>query len=295
MEVAMPRDVRGAVDDILTAYDPSTPQPTAEALRNLWLQFDPNRTAESFSAQARAEQEVVGIPIPDLRSIAKQVAKPAARQVDAYLPLMRLLWDGFGREGRVVALIPMGKMTLKAPERMIPLLRELCRSCVTWEDADRLAMDALESVVRRDPERWMSEVKPWLTDGSNWVRRAGVTVVGRLPMKHPELTSTCLQLAEGLLMDEDTDVRRAVSFAIRLSARSDPEAVRSFLERNVPPKDARATWVLCDTIRSMGKKLLPTFLPLLPAYEKWAADPDLDARLRRSVESAARTLRRVRS
>jgi hypothetical protein len=49
--------------------------------------------------------------------------------------------------------------------------------------------------------------------------------------------------------------------------------------------------VLCDAIRSMARKLLPEFAPLLPLYERWAADPELAARERRSVESAVRALR----
>jgi hypothetical protein len=48
-----------------------------------------------------------------------------------------------------------------------------------------------------------------------------------------------------------------------------------------------------DAIRSMTKKFLPEFVPLLPLYEQWAADPSLVARDRRSVESAVKTLRRM--
>jgi hypothetical protein len=96
-----------------------------------------------------------------------------------------------------------------------------------------------------------------------------------------------------LLLDQETEVKKAVSFAVRLCARGDAAAVRDFLASRVPPADAVATWVLCDAIRSMAKKLLPTFAPLLPTYQRWAADPDLDGRDRRSVESAVATLEKA--
>ena len=110
-------------------------------------------------------------------------------------------------------------------------------------------------------------------------------------MKHSAYTSRCLELIDPLLPDQDTDVKKGVSFAIRLCARGQTEPVREFLARHVPPEDPAATWVLCDAIRSMAKQLLPAFESLLPLYEKWAADPELMAKDRRSVESAVKKMR----
>jgi hypothetical protein len=110
-------------------------------------------------------------------------------------------------------------------------------------------------------------------------------------MKDPAYTVHCLQLTERLLFDEDSDVQRAVSFAIRLAARGEIAPVRDFLARHVPPENPAATWVLCDAIRRMTKTFLPEFVPLLPNYERWAEDPKLSAKDRRSVESAAKKLK----
>lgn len=287
----MNKGIAEQVEPILAAYDPDAPRATADVLRALWLQFDPKSMA-GIKAEQRAQQETVGIPVPVLKSIGKEVSKIARKRVEDFIPLTRLLWDDYGREGRVVAAIPLGAMELTEPEAMIPLLMEMCRSCVTWEDADQFAMSALEPVVRQDPENWLSAIEPWLDDENKWVRRAGVIVVGRLPMKHPVYATRCLELTERLLLDEEVDVKRAVSFAIRLVARGQIEPVRDFLARHVPPAAGpAATWVLCDAIRSMTKKFLHEFVSLLPLYEQWAADPALSARDRRSVESAARTLK----
>jgi 3-methyladenine DNA glycosylase AlkD len=286
----MTADVKESVRSILENYDPGEPGPTADRLRELWLQFEP-KSIEVIKAEQRAQQETVGIPVPILKAIGKEVAKPARKQVDAYLPLARLLWTNYGREGRVVAVHALGPMELVEPERVMPLLLELCRTCLTWEDADQLAMNALEPIVRKEPERWLPALQPWLADENKWLRRAGITAAGRLPMKQPAHTARCVEMTEQLLPDEEVDVKRAVSFAIRLCARGEVGPVRDFLARHVPPQDPTATWVLCDAIRSMAKKLLPEFTPLLPSYEAWAADPGLSATDRRSVQSAVGTLR----
>lgn len=289
----MKEKLTGELAEILPNYDSTLPGATADKLRDLWLQFDP-KSIEVIKAKLREQQETIGIPVPVLRSIGKAIGIEARRRVDEFLPLAQLLWDEYGREGRVVAAIPLGAMELINPGRVVPLLREMCRTCLTWEDADRLAMDALEPIVRKKPEEWLDAVEPWLEDENKWVRRAGVTVVGRLPMKHPEYAAQCLVLIERLLHDDEDDVKKAVSFAIRLVARGNIRPVREFLSGRVPAKDPAAIWVLSDVIRSMTKDYLPQFLELLPLYERWAADQSLNVRERRSVDSAIRTLKQAK-
>ena len=285
-------DIVDQVGVILDSYDPGVPSATADALRELWLGFEPKSMA-GIKAEQRAQQETVGIPVAVLKSIGKAIGKTARKRVDDFTPLARLLWDEYGREGRVVAVTPLGMMELADPEKLVPMLMAMCRTCVTWEDADQLAMNALEPIVRKEPEAWLPAIEPWLSDENKWVRRAAVTVAGRLPTKYPAYTTQCLELAERLLLDEETDVKKAVSFAIRLAARGEVVPVRDFLARHVPPTDPAATWVLCDAIRSMATKLLPEFAPLLPLYAQWATDPALSGKDRRSVESAIKTLRNV--
>ncbi len=285
-------EIAEQVRSILTTYNPQAPRAVAGDLRALWLQFEPT-SMEGIKAELREEQETAGTPIAVLRSIGREIARVARRRVEDFIPLTKLLWDDYGREGRAVALFPLGAMEVVDPETIVPLLWELCRSCVTWEDCDRLAMDALEPIVRKEPQQWLQALSAWLADENKWVRRAGAIVVGRLPLKHPAYAEQCLDMLEPLLFDEDGDVKKGVSFAIRLVARGEIAPVRDLLQRHVPPQNPAATWVLCDAIRSMTKAFLPELVSLLPRYEEWATDPSLSARDRRSVESAVKVLRSV--
>ncbi len=288
------QELADQLETILREYDPALPEKTAEQLRELWLQFEPKSVA-GIKAELRAKQETVGIPVPVLQAIGKGISKAAGKKAEVFLPLAQLLWDAYGREGRVVAAYPLGTIELANPEKIVPLLRQMCRTCLTWEDADRLAMYAIEPVVRQKPDEWLAALEPWLEDENKWVRRAGVTVIGRLPMKHPAYTEPCLQLAARLLHDEEVDVKKAVSFAIRLVARGEIGPVRDFLAQHVPAKDPAAIWVLCDVIRSMTNNYLPAFVELLPLYEEWGADSSLSAQDRRSVESAIKTLKKMKA
>lgn len=285
----MKTEIPAKVSTILTEYDPTMPEATAKELRAYWLTFEP-KSIGGIKAAERQMQETVGIPVPVLQKIGKEIAKAAKKRVEAYIPLARLLWERYGREGRVVTVYPLGAMELVQPQVIIPILIELCRTCVTWEDADQLSMRALEPIVRKDPAGWLPALESWLADENKWVRRAGVTAVGRLTMVRSDYTARCLEMVMDVLFDEEMDVKRAVSFAIRLSARGEISETVKFLNFLVPPVTPVATWVLCDAVRSMTKKFLPEFKSLLPNYTEWAADPDLTPRDRRSVQSALKVL-----
>ena len=97
----MTAEIADQVDPILAAYDPAAPHGTADALRALWLQFEPKSVA-GIKAEQREQQETVSIPVPVLRSIGKKVGKVARKRVNDFVPLARLLWDDYGHEGRVV-------------------------------------------------------------------------------------------------------------------------------------------------------------------------------------------------
>jgi 3-methyladenine DNA glycosylase AlkD len=273
-------------------YEPQAADDAAAALQALWSQVRPTEGgARLVKAEVRARIQALGVPVPALDEIGKEIGKVARKRVDDFLPLARRLWEEYGREGRLVASTFLGPMELAAPEMVMPVIEEMARTCATWEDCDQLAMRALEPVVRKGPEDYLATMEHWIEDANKWVRRAGITVVARLPMKRPEYTEICLGLVEPALGDDDLDVRRAVSFAIRMGARGEPEAVVGFIKRQGHRTDAASIWVLCDAMRSMTKKLLPQFKELLPLYEHWLEL--VETKSQRSVASAIKALRSV--
>ncbi len=282
---------------LLVSYDPADPGPTAVALRDIWLRGAPAQAIplspgpKAFVRDwgiADPEFAAAGTPVPLLTAMGKEIGTLARKRIPDYLPLMRLLWADFGREGRLVAVVALGPMELAAPEVVIPVLREMAGSCEFWEDCDQLAMKALEPVLRRSPEKWLDPLGTWVLDRNKWVRRAGLTAIGRLPMKKAVYTERCVALVAPALGDPDLDVKRALSFALRVCARGDTEPVRRFILAHQDAVDVHSLWVLCDVMRSMTRTLLPAFADLLPVYRAWL---DLAApQARRSVEAAIRLM-----
>lgn len=281
----------------LAGYDTGQLDALAEALRAIWLQAVPDSAPELGAGVQKLVRDwgiqdpdyvALGVPVPVLTAIGNQVGRVARERVATFLPLARLLWDDHGREGRIVAVVALGSMELVEPETVVPVLCDMARTCVFWEDCDQLAMKALEPVLRRDPDAWLERIGGWIRDENKWVRRAGLTAIGRLPVVHPDQTARCVRLLEPCLGDPDTDVKRALSFALRTCARGDTKPVKSFIRAGAGLVDADSLWVLCDVIRSLWRKLLPEFAELLPIYREWLDTVEPSAR--RSVQGAIRLL-----
>jgi len=290
----MSDDLRPATREALAGYAPARAGETAAALERVWL-AETGPLGE-MPAPVKTPLAFAGTSISVLDAVGKEVARSVGvrKHVNAYLPLARLLWEAHGREGRIVAATMLGPMELADPERLLPILRELAGTCAGWEDADQLAMRAVEPIARRDPATYLDRLASWVTDANPWVRRVGIVAIGRVPMKQPGWAAQCLALVEPALADPEREiVGRAVSFAIRIIARADAGAVRVFVRRHAETRDPNAVWVLCDVIRSLWKNLLPEFADLRPVYEDLLEH--VDARSRRSVESAIGLLARAAS
>jgi len=283
-----PKEAASAARQIIGSYFPADPDSTAAALRDVWLRATPTGI-DLAKAEQFLSLKTAGTPVPVLKAMGGEIGKVARKRVADFVPLARHLWDDYGREGRILASTFLGPMELAAPEAVIPVIYQLAQTCMAWEDCDQLAMTALESIVRKNPEGYLDCLGPWVSDENKWVRRAAITAIGRLPMKHAKYTARCLELVEPALADSDLDVKRALSFAIRVSARGQIAPVRDFILAHRAVADADSIWVLCDVIRSMTKVLLPQFADLLPVYEAWLET--VDARTRRSVETAVNILR----
>jgi 3-methyladenine DNA glycosylase AlkD len=284
------KEAASAACQIIDDYSPTDLDSTAAALRDVWLQATPTGI-DLLKAEQFLGLKTAGTPVPVLKAMGREIGKVAKKRVADFIPLACHLWDNYAREGRLLASSFLGPMELTAPEAVIPVIYQLAQTCVAWEDCDQLAMTALEPIVRKDPEGYLDRLAPWVTDENKWVRRAAITAIGRLPMKRTDYTARCLELVEPALGDSDLDVKRALSFAIRASARGQIAPVRDSILAHRDAADPDSIWVLCDVIRSMTKAFLPQFTDLLPVYEAWLETAD--ARTKRSVESAINTLRKA--
>ncbi|MDT0213762.1 DNA alkylation repair protein [Rothia sp. ARF10] len=145
---------------------------------------------------------------------------------------VRSLWDGARfREERYAALDLLRHRAYRVwrdPDLM-PLVEDLVVSGAWWDVVDELS-NVVGEVLLVDPEGEGLRMRGWAERDDLWLRRSAIIS----QLRHGEKTDTDLlaEVIEPNLDDHEFFVRKAIGWALRQYARTDPAWVRAFVDRH---------------------------------------------------------------
>ncbi|KGN36758.1 DNA alkylation repair protein [Knoellia subterranea] len=144
---------------------------------------------------------------------------------------IRSLWDGAEfREDRYAGLALLRHRTYRSwrdPDVM-PLVEQLVVTGAWWDLVDELS-NVVGEVLIVDPEGEGLRMRAWSEHDDLWLRRSAIIS----QLRHRERTDTDLldEVIEPNLDDREFFIRKAIGWALRQYARTDPDWVRAFVER----------------------------------------------------------------
>lgn len=190
---------------------------------------DPER-APKMQAYMKSALPYLGVPVPAVRAIARAASNqhPFADQAEL-VAAVRDLWRAAEfREERyaATALCDTRSARLVRTTDLLPLYEELIRSGAWWDHVDELAHRVGE-LRRAAPDDVGAELRAWATDSDRWVRR--VSIIGQLGHKQHTDLALLTYAIEANAADRDFFLRKAIGWALREYARTDPEWVRAFV------------------------------------------------------------------
>jgi 3-methyladenine DNA glycosylase AlkD len=197
---------------------------------------DPER-AIAQQAYMKSAMPYRGITSPELRRALRPVLRdpallPPTR--DVWEAAVRALWDGAEfREERYAAIALAGVRSARPWQdaSALGLYRHLVETGAWWDLVDPVATDRVGRVLLTHRHAATPVVRAWGLEGGLWLRRAALIS----QLKHREQTDTTL-LEEVLDANLDDSahgreffVRKAVGWALRQYARTDPAWVRTYV------------------------------------------------------------------
>ena len=197
---------------------------------------DPGR-AVAQQAYMKSALPFRGLSSPELRALLRPLlADPALapRDRDEWQATVRALWDEPEvREERYAAIAVTGHRAARAWQDpgALDLYRHLVSTGAWWDLVDPLAADRVGPVLLAHRAAVDPVVRAWARDDDLWVRRTAVLA----QLTHRDATDTDLLadvLAANLedsLHGREFFVRKAVGWALRQYARTDPDWVRSWV------------------------------------------------------------------
>lgn len=198
---------------------------------------DPER-APQMQAYMKSALPFRGVSAVPLRRICRTVLGAHRLEDRAdWLRAVRALWDEASfREERYAALALAGHRSYRAFQdaTTLELYHHLVVTGAWWDLVDDVAAHRVGPILRADPAAVTPVMRAWAVDDDLWVRRTAVLC----QLGSKEATDTALLddvLAanlEGSLHGREFFIRKAVGWALREYAKTDPGWVLSFVEHH---------------------------------------------------------------
>ena len=214
------------------------PDPVGELVRTVRRRLaeaaDPER-APQMQAYMKSATPFRGVASAPLRAaLADVLADQRLPDRDAWESAVRELWDTAEfREERYAALALAGHRHYRAFQdpATLPLYRHLVVSGAWWDLVDPVATRSVGGVLDGHPEAVTPQVRAWAVDDDLWLRRTAVICqLHRRERTDLDLLTFAVEAnLEGSRHGREFFVRKAVGWALRQHARTDPDWVRAFV------------------------------------------------------------------
>lgn len=167
----------------------------------------------------------------------KQLLRPIVR---GWAPVSRAEWEGdvcslwdeaAYREERYAALVLVKDRSAKQwlDVDVLPLLRHLIVTGAWWDLVDDVSTHPLRDALIADRARIDPVMRVWAVDGDLWLRRA--SVLCQINSKAALDTDLLRFAVEANVADTSFWLRKAIGWALRDHAHTDPEWVRAEVDR----------------------------------------------------------------
>ncbi len=190
--------------------------------------------AGPMQAYMKSATPFLGVRVPVMRRLTRAEAgrRPFVTSADVTDTVRRLWREADHREERYAAIALLdtpAARRLREPA-VLATVAELIVTGAWWDYVDELAHRAGDLLAG-----WPAEVRPvlltWAGSDDTWLRRAAIIgQLGRREQTDLELLTVAIEAALG---ESEFFLRKAIGWALRDYARTDPDWVRSFAASHV--------------------------------------------------------------
>lgn len=192
---------------------------------------DPDRAMAMRSYQ-RDQFPFFGVASPAVAAVWREVvrSRPAPDEADV-LTAARGLWDLDEREHQYAGMKLLRRYVRRLSTEALPAVAWCLTTKAWWDTVDDLAQNVVGPLVLADRERLRPVLDRWVAGDDRWLARTAILHQNtyKAATDQQQLFTYCLLRAG----DTDFFVRKAIGWALRQHARTDPDAVAAFVDDHV--------------------------------------------------------------
>lgn len=179
----------------------------------------------------RNQFEFLGIRTPIRRKITKEFFKEFGIPTKENLPdVIFLLWEHPQREYQKAALDLLEKVKKTLTPEDMPWLSSLIVSKSWWDTVDELSPHIMGHMFKAYPELLSQYADKWIMDENFWLQRTAILY--QLKYKNTTDEERLFRYILYRAESEEFFVQKAIGWALREYAKTNPSAVKEFVASN---------------------------------------------------------------
>lgn len=205
----------------------------AELRQQLRGVADPSR-APQMQAYMKSTMPYLGVPSRGVQSVCREVfGRHPLGSFRNWTSTVRALWrEASHREERYAAIALTGDRSYREHQRpaAVPLYEELITTGAWWDYVDEVAVRRIGPMLLTHPDSIRPLILDWSTSSDMWKRRTAIICqVVTKDRTDRELLYACI---EPNMFDREFFIRKAIGWALRAYAWTDPDAVAVYVDLN---------------------------------------------------------------
>jgi 3-methyladenine DNA glycosylase AlkD len=199
--------------------------------RSLLADAGDQERAAQMAAYMKTGMPMYGVPSPARTTIVRTLARefPATTRSE-YDGGVRALWRGTHREEKYLAIAYARSFPRYVTLSSVGMYRMMIIQGAWWDLVDEIATHLVGGVLMNQRERFMPTIERWTTSKDMWLRRTAIIS----QLRHKDETDVTLlgTACTANLSDTDFFIRKAIGWALREYAKTDPEWVVAYVSNH---------------------------------------------------------------
>lgn len=225
----MPADDRVLSVLIFVSMDHSKPGIAfSKSLKAVFKSHADSERAQAMERYMRDQFRFFGLPAPQRKELVGQFHSQWKQMaMSAALAAVQWLWVQDERECQYAAMELIQRRHKEfIPEHLV-LIEEMIVGKSWWDTVDFIAANIAGPYFLRFPDQMEADTERWNRSGNLWLRRSSIIFQLKYRQKTREdlLFAYCANCAH----ERDFFIRKAIGWALRQYAKTEPEHVRHFL------------------------------------------------------------------
>ncbi|MFN0013559.1 MAG: DNA alkylation repair protein [Saprospiraceae bacterium] len=187
--------------------------------------------AQGQMAYMRHQFEYFGLKMPAWMALTKEIHREHGLPdgPDLYA-LVRLCFDDEHREMQYFGIETLQKMVKNQPPEFIGFLEEIILEKSWWDTVDWMATKLVGTHFARYPDLILPVTERWMASGELWLQR--VCLIFQLMYKEKTDTELLFRYIREVADSKAFFLQKGAGWALRQYSKTDPVAVRHFLDSN---------------------------------------------------------------